>query len=311
MSASTLVTTVLSLVIIFLFAIQKFSHQVERVAGKRIREILHNSTNRPIKAILVGTLISSILPSSMAISVILVDLVNVGIIASSNAMGVVIGANLGIIVTSQLIALNMTYIAPIIVITGFIFSHTNSKFRRYGKAVFYFGIIFLALFIISILIEPLKSDSEFIWFLHSIQNPYHAIAVGALLTAMVQSGTLLAGLILILAQNHLIDLPVAIGFLLGCGITPSITAVIAASSTSMEARKIAVANALFNIGGVILYLPFLYPFVELLYVISKDEVQQIVNAEFIFNVSIAILCFVFFKQFDRLVGKITVILYKQ
>lgn len=311
MSASTLVTTVLSLVIIFLFAIQKFSHQVERVAGKRIRDILHNYTNKPFKAIVAGTLVSSLLPSSMAISVILVDLVNVGIIASYNAIGVVIGANLGIIVTSQLIALNMTYIAPIIVIVGFIFSHTHSRLKRYGKSVFYFGVIFLSLFIISILIEPLKNDPQFLSFLKSITDPYEAIVIGALLTMLVQSGTLFAGLMLILAQNHLIELPVAIGFLLGCGISPAITAVIASSSASLEAKRVAIANAIFNIGGVVLFTPFLYPFIDLLRLISSNEVEQIVNAEFIFNVSIAILCFIFFKQFERLVGKITVTLYKQ
>ncbi len=308
---TTTFTTILALVVVFLFAIQKFGHQVERVAGPKLREIFHNFTNKPIKAIAVGTLVSSILPSSMAISVILVNLVNAGIIASYNAVGVVVGANLGIIVTSQLIALNMTYIAPIIVICGFIVSHTHSKFKRYGKAVFYFGVIFLALFIISILIEPLKGNPQFLSFLQSISNPYEAILVGAILTIMVQSGALFAGLVLILASGNLIGLPEAVGFLLGCGITPALTAVIASTSASLEAKKVAIANALFNIGGVILFAPFLYPFINLLRFISQNEVQQIVNATFIFNVTIAMLCFIFFKYFDKLVNKITVTLYKK
>ncbi|MES2060165.1 MAG: Na/Pi symporter [Patescibacteria group bacterium] len=311
MDITTTFTTILALVLIFLFAIQKFGHQIERVAGKRLREVFHNFTNRPSKAIAVGTLVSSILPSSMAISVILVDLVNAGIIASYNAIGVVVGANLGIIVTSQLIALNMTYVAPIVVIIGFIVSHTHSKFKKYGKAVFYFGVIFLALFIISILIEPLKSNPQFLSFLQSISNPYEAIIIGAVLTIMVQSGALFAGLVLILANGNLIGLPEAVGFLLGCGITPALTAVVASTSATLEAKKVAIANAYFNIGGVILFAPFLYPFIKLLQFISTNEVQQIVNATFIFNVSIAILCFVFFKYFDRLVEKTTVLLYKK
>jgi phosphate:Na+ symporter len=128
---------------------------------------------------------------------------------------------------------------------------------------------------------------------------------------MIQSGSLFAGLALILAGSNLIGIHEAIGFLLGAGISPSLTAVIASTSASLEAKRVAIANALFNIGGVIIFLPFIYPFVYLLQLISKNEVQQIVNAEFIFNVSIAVICLVFFKYFYRLVEKTTSLLYKK
>ena len=134
-----------------------------------------------------------------------------------NAISVVIGANIGTTITAQLVALNMTYIAPIIVIAGFVISHTRSRFERYGKAIFYFGVIFLSLYLISNLVTPFRNNPEIISFLQAMSNPYSAIAIGAIITVILQSSSALTGLIIILASQGLIGLPAAIGFLFDKG----------------------------------------------------------------------------------------------
>ena len=311
MSTSTIFTTILALVLIFLFAIQKFTHQIQMMAGDRLRSILNRWTNRPLRGILSGVFVTSILQSSTAASVILVGLVNGGLIPSYNAIAVVVGANIGSTVTAQLIAFNMTYIAPIVVIAGFILAHTHSRLRRYGKAVFYFGIIFMSLFIIQNLVEPLQANEAFVAFLKSLDNPYSAIVVGAILTAIFQSSAVLTGLVLILAASGLVGLPMAIGFQLGASVGAPMTALVASMSASFEAKKVAIAHMYFNFIGFLIFLPLIGVFVRLIEFTNGSLTQQIVNAHFAFNVSIAILCFIFFKYFDALVEKTTVVLYKK
>ncbi len=310
MDTSTILTTVLSLVVVFLFAIQKFSHQIQRVAGDKLKTILNNWTNTPIKGVVSGAFITSIMQSSTATSVILVGLVNAGVIASYNAIGVVIGANIGTTITAQLIALNMTYIAPIIVIAGFIISHTRTRLKKYGKSIFYFGIIFLSLFIISNIVSPLKDNLELQKLLVLMSSPYTAILAGAIITAILQSSSVFTGLVIILGAQGLIGLPAAIGFMLGSNIGSPLTAIIASTSASFEAKKVAVAHILFNIVGVIILIPLIYPFMSLLQLISNDTTQQIVNAHFLFNIICAIICLISFNYFEKLVRNTTKMMYK-
>ena len=311
MDTTTIFTTILALVLVFLFAIQKFTHQIEVVAGEKLKAILNSWTNKPLKGILSGAFVTSILQSSTAVSVILVGLVNGGLIPAYNAVAVVVGANIGSTVTAQLIALNMTFIAPMVVIAGFILSHTHSRLRRYGKAVFYFGIIFLSLFIIQNLVQPLKDNEAFVGFLGSLDNPYSAIIVGAVLTAIFQSSAVLTGLVLILAGSSLVGLPMAIGFLLGASIGSPMTAIIASMSASIEAKKVAIAHLFFNILGFAIFFSIMPFFAKMLQFTSGNLVQQIVNAHFIFNITTAILCFVFFKQFERLLRHAVSAMYRK
>ena len=310
MNVTTIITTVLSLVVIFLFAIQKFSHQVQLIAGERLKAILNRWTDKPIKGVVSGALITSIMQSSTATSVVLVGLVNAGVIASYNAIGVVIGANIGSTITAQLVALNMTYIAPIIVIFGFIITHTQSRFRKYGKSIFYFGLIFLTLFIISNIVAPLKDNLDLQNILSAMNNPYKAILVGAIVTAILQSSSVFTGLILILTLQGLVTLPAAIGFMLGSNIGSPLTAIVASTSANFEAKKVAIAHVLFNVVGVLIFTPFIIPFEKLLRFISNNEIQQIVNAHFLFNITCAIICLAFFEHFEKLVRNVTKILYK-
>lgn len=311
MDTTTIFTTILAFVLVFLFAIQKFTHQIQIVAGEGLKAILNNWTNRPLKGILSGAFVTSILQSSTAVSVILVGLVNGGLLPSFNAIAVVVGANIGSTITAQLIAFNMTYIAPMMVIAGFIISHTHSRLRKYGKAVFYFGIIFLSLFIIQNLVAPLQDNDVFVGFLRSLDNPYSAIVAGAVLTAIFQSSAVLTGLVLILAGSSLVGLPMAIGFLLGASIGSPMMAIIASMSASIEAKKVAIAHLFFNILGFLVFLPIIMPFAKALEFTSSDLVQQIVNAHFVFNISSAVIIFIFFKQFERLVRHTTYAMYRK
>jgi phosphate:Na+ symporter len=311
MDASTIFTTILAFVLVFLFAIQKFSRQIQMQSGEHLKTFLAKWSSNPLKGAASGAFVTALIQSSTASTVILVGLVNAGVIPVTNALSVVIGANIGASVTAQLFALKMTYIAPIIVILGFIVAHTHSKLRRYGKAIFYFGIIFLSLFTIGILVEPLRNHPSFINLIQSVSNPFAAIIAGAVITVILQSSSVLTGLVLILASSGLIALPTAVGFLFGSALGSPITPIIASASANTDAKKVAVAHGLFNYIGVVFFLTLLPLFTMLLKFISNDPVQQIVNAHFIFNATCALFALVFFSQYEKLVRVTTTVLYKK
>ena len=218
MDLTNTIVTVLAFVIIFIVSIQKFSRHIEEIAGERLKIILNKWTDTPVKGTVVGTILATVIQSGTAATIITVGLVNSQIISFTNSLGVIIGINIGTTVTSELIALNMTYVAPIVVIVGFILSHTHSQFRKYGKAVFYFGMMFLSLLIISLLINPLKENSFVIYLLQNSQSLYATIIIGAVATSLLQSGSILMGLVMILASSGLIGLDQSIGFIFGASI---------------------------------------------------------------------------------------------
>ncbi len=290
------ISVIFSLILVFLFALQKFSHQIQLVAGEKFRGILEKFINHPIKGAVAGALITSVIQSSSATSVILISLVDAGISTFERVLPVLIGANIGSTITAQLIALKMTYVAPIIVIAGFIIAHSHSKFRKYGKSVFYFGMIFLSLLLISYFIEPITNHPLFISLLKS-DGYFATIAVGAIVTAIIQSSSIVTGIVILLAGEHAITLSQGVGIIMGSNIGSPVTALLASISAKFEAKKVAVAQFLFNVIGVLIFLPFLKLFELLLKGISSDITQQLVNAHFIFNFLTAILCLVFIKKF--------------
>jgi phosphate:Na+ symporter len=310
MDTTTIITTSLALVVIFIFAVQKFSRNIQRTAGERLKNILNRSTDKPYKGVIGGALVTGIIQSSTATSVILVGLVNAGVMQATNAISVVVGANIGTTITAQLVALNMTYISPIIVICGFIIAHTHSKFKKYGKGIFYFGVIFLSLFIISNIVSPLKDNIAIQNILSSTNNFYTSIIVGIIITAILQSSSVFTGLVLVFASQGLVTLPAAIGFMLGSNIGTPLTAIIASTSTGIDAKKVAISHMTFNILGVLLLLPFIQLFISLLGIISDNEIQQIVNAHFLFNTICAVVCIIFFDKFEKLVTIVTKTIYK-
>lgn len=305
MDLTNTVITVLALVIIFLVSIQKFSRHMQEIAGSHLKDILHNWTSTPLKGTLTGTILAAIIQSGTAATIITVGLVNSEIIPFINALGVVIGINIGTTITSELVALNMTYLAPTVVIIGFILSHTHSRFRKYGKAVFYFGMMFLSLLIISFLINPLRENPIVLNILQNSQGVYATMIIGAFATLFFQSGSVLMGLVILLSSGGLLGLPQAIGFIFGSNIGGPLASFIASIHANHEAKKVAVAQILFSLLGILIFLPLTIPFENLLGLITSNLSQQIVNAQLIFNGVTVIICLAFFKPFARLVSATT------
>lgn len=299
------ISTILAFLVLFLFAVQKFSRQMQGVAGERLKDILNNWTKTPLRGLLAGTIVTGIIQSSTATSVILVSLVNAGIISFENSLGAIIGANVGTTLTAQLIALKMTYVAPLILIAGYAISKTHNRFNKYGKPMFYFGVMFLSLLAISYFLEPIKDIPELKNILANTQSLWSVIVLGAIITAVLQSSSVFTGLIIIIGGAGLIDINQALGFMLGSNIGTTVTAFIASITANREAKKVAMAHITYNVLGVLLLLPFFGIFTKGIKFLTSDITQQIVNAHFLFNAIFAVLGIIFFRPFIKLVNVIT------
>lgn len=296
-----IVIPVLTLVVIFLFGIRKFSKQVDQVAGERFKRVLGKFTKTPVRGALTGSIFTALIHSSTATTVILVGLVDAGLISFQNSLGVMLGANIGTTITSQLVALQMMDIAPYFVLLGFLVTYFGRSYNKWGKPIFYFGLVFFSLSLISLYVEPVKSDPDIIRMFSGITNVYAAIALGTIFTVIIQSSGVASGLVVLLAGSGLLTLEQGIGVILGANIGTTATALVAAIHMNTAAQKAAMAHFLFNVLGVIMLLPFLSYFTQFVESLGGSVAQAIANAHVLFNVATVAIFLVFIKPFGRLV----------
>lgn len=299
-----ILAVILGCVVLFLFAIQKFSRQMEYVAGKRLRKILQTFTSTSWRGIMSGTFVTALIQSSTATTVMLVGLVDSGLITFGSSVGVILGANIGTTVSSQLIAWNGLYLAPYILISGFLLHIIPNRFQKYSKAIMYFGLIFFSFLIISILIKPLQNDPVLLHWLSYIHNFWPALLAGICITALFQSSSVVTGLVILLVGGGLLNFDSALGIILGANIGTTITALIASAVLSLSAKRTAFFHLIFNLGGVIIILPFLKSFVDLVQFFDGEAVRQVANAHLIFNLVAAGVFSIFLKPITQLVTKI-------
>lgn len=303
MLLTSIVIPVLTLVVIFLFGLQKFSKQIRQTAGENLRSALFKLTKTPLRGIGVGTVFTSLIQSSTATTVILVGLTNAGLIAFSNSLGVILGANIGTTITSQLVALKVTNIAPYFVLLGFFITYFGGTYKRWGKPLFYFGLVFFSLSLISLYMGPVKSSPEIIGLFSSISSIYTAILAGFIFTAIVQSSSVTSGLVVLLASLSLLNLEQALGIVLGANIGTTATALLASIGMNRNAKKVALAHFLFNVIGVSIFLPFVSQFGTLVASLGGSLEQVVANAHVLFNIANAALFLVFLRPFERLVNR--------
>lgn len=301
MSITASIIGIITSLCVFVFALQKFSRQIQYAAGDKIREILHSLTSTPLRGTIIGTLFTALLQSSTATTVITVGLVDAGLVSFTSSLGVIFGANIGSTVTTQLIALNLSAIAPIILIAGFILERIKIKWQKYGRALFYFGLVFFSLSIMVVFIEPLKTNTTLLSVFGSISSIGEALFIGFVVTAILQSSGVVSGLSVILVSQGLLTFDQAIGIILGANIGTTVTALIAAIPLHTNARRAAVAHLLFNVLGVLVMLPFLRPVIDFIQYIDGATAQEVANFHVLFNVVSAFLFLLFIKPFARLV----------
>ncbi|MFH0763053.1 MAG: Na/Pi cotransporter family protein [Candidatus Omnitrophota bacterium] len=272
---------------LFIYGIWEMSEGLHKACGERMKKILHNFTGSPLKGVLVGTGITSIIQSSSATTVMVVGFVNAGLMTLVQALGVIFGANIGTTVTAQLIAFKLTdYALPIIGLGVLTVLFAKKKSHKYiGEFLLGFGILFLGLNILTSVVKPLGEYPAFNNILISFsKNAILGILAGAVITAILQSSSVTIGMVIGLSMANLVDLKAAVPLILGCNIGTCVTALIASVGTNISAKRVAMAHIMFNVIGVVISLPFLGLFERIVVSMSSELPRQIANAHTLFNV---------------------------
>lgn len=292
---------------LFLFGIQMMATGMQNAAGDRLRRILEVLTTRPIIGVLTGLLITMLIQSSGATTVMVVGFANAGLITLSQAISVIIGANIGTTVTAQIIAFKIEDIAfPIIGIGALtIFFSRRRQYRYLGEAILGMGLLFLGISTMAAGLGPLKDLPSFQGLLAQFGTfPLLGVIGGALFTAVLQSSSAFAGVIIALSMQGMITLGEAVPLILGSNIGTCVIAFIASAGTNVTARRAAMAHLFFNVIGVVICILLLTPFTGLVLKTASTVTRQIANAHSIFNVLNSLLFILILPYFARFISYI-------
>ena len=274
---------------LFLFGMKLMGDGLEMVAGSKLRGMIERLTKNKYMGALVGLVVTAVIQSSSATTVMVVGFVNAGLMNLAQAVGVIMGANIGTTVTGVMIAINLTAIAPIAVLIGVVmisFIKRNSV-KHIGQIIAGFGILFMGMKMMSTAMEPLSESEVFTSLMTSFSNPLLGVLVGLVFTAIIQSSSASVGVLQALGAAGAITLPSAIYVIYGQNIGTCVTALISSVGTSKTARRTAVVHLMFNVFGAVLFIviSMLFPFAELVQRIAPGNVMaQISIVHVIFNI---------------------------
>lgn len=291
---------------IFLHGMDGMSEALRLMAGNSLRRILLRLTGNRFSGALTGAGVTAIVQSSSVTTVLLVGFVSSELMTLSQAVGVILGANVGTTITAQIIAFKVTDYALVAVAAGFLVS-TVSKAeinKAKGQAFMGLGLVFFGMGLMGDAMKPLRDYDPFIQLMTDLSNPFYGILVGAAFTALVQSSSATTSLVIVLASQKLVPLDAGIALIFGANIGTSVTAQLAAFGKPRNALRTAYVHTLFNVIGVVIWFPFISVLASMVRSIGGDTARQIANAHTIFNVLNIVIFIGFTNQLAQLVVKL-------
>ncbi len=301
---------------LFLFGMEILTQGLKSAAGDTLKGLLGRLTRNRLIGVGTGAAVTALIQSSSATTVILVGFISAGLMTLPQSIAVIMGANIGTTMTTQILAFHVDRVALPIVTVGFAvaFLARRSEWRQLGQAVLGLGLVFYGMSVMSGAVFPLRSYTPFTDFMTTLHNPLLAAVVGAAFTALVQASAATTGILIVLASQGLVALEPAIAIALGANIGTCITAGLAAIGKPREAVRAAVAHTLFNVAGVAIWIWFVPQLAELARWLSPvhadlgaadriaaDMPRQIANVHTFFNVANTLLFIGFTTQIARLV----------
>ena len=298
------VLQVLAGVGVLIYGIIIMGDSLQIIAGDRLRKLIGSITGTPIKGLMVGTVVTSILQSSSATTVMVVSFVDVGFMTLTQAIGVILGANIGTTVTGQLIAFKITNLAYLCAIIGAaicILCH-KKRHKQIGVGIIGFALLFIGMDMMQQPMSFLKSRPDLLMAFSS--HPALAFLAGLVITLIVQSSSATVGLTMAVAAQGVIPLQTAILIILGDNIGTTITAVLASFGANRAAKQAAAAHVMIKVLGTAAVLPILPLYTMLIELTATNISRQVANAHSIFSIFIALLFLPFVSQYAAFIRKI-------
>ena len=295
---------------LFLFGMSIMSTGLKNAAGEQLKNILEHATKNRFMATFVGLLVTILIQSSSATDMMVIGFVNSGLMSLFQAIGVIMGANIGTTITAQITAFSLGAYAPLILFIGAIMYLFVKKtmVRHIGSIIMGFGMLFLGISIISKAIVPLSQSPEFISFLTELENPALAVIFGIAFTALLQSSSSSVVIFQTFAMQGLISFPVAVYLIIGAAIGAVTPNILASLTTNRNGKRTALLNLLFNLFRAVILLTIIAlfpPFLDLIQALSPDNIgRQVANAHTIFALLTVIILLPFTTYIVRLSQKI-------
>jgi phosphate:Na+ symporter len=279
---------------LFLYGMQMMSGGLEAAAGNKMKTILEKLTANRFLGVLVGAGITAVIQSSSATTVMVVGFVNSGLMTLGQAMWIIMGANIGTTITGQLIALDISMIAPFIAFIGvvMIVFLKGEKLHHLGSIIAGLGVLFIGMDMMSNAMLPLRDSEGFIHLMTSFKNPVFGILAGMLFTAVIQSSSASVGILQALASGGLIGLSSSVFVLFGQNIGTCITAILASIGTSRNAKRTTILHLAFNVIGTCIFVAvcLLTPFTVFMESLTPGSpAAQIANVHTVFNVATTLI----------------------
>lgn len=293
---------------LFLFGIRTMGDGLENAAGAKLKRMLEVLTGNRFLAVLVGFVVTAIIQSSTATTVMVVGFVNAGMMSLAQAVGVIMGANIGTTVTSLLLALNFSSVAAAAVLVGVILMLASKKtvVKNLGAIFTGFGLLFLGIDMMSDSMAPLRESAGFMNFIVTVSEsplrPLFGIILGIVMTAVLQSSSASVGVLQTLAMQGLVPLKFSVFVLFGQNIGTCLTALFSTVGAKKNSKRAAVIHLLFNLigTGIFILIALLTPYVEWIEKLSPDPMAQIAISHIVFNIVSTVVMFPFAKVLVKL-----------
>ena len=294
---------------LFLFGMNLMGEALEKSAGSKLKKIIELLTSNIFMGVIVGTIVTAIIQSSSATTVMVVGFVNAGIMTLPQAVGVIMGANIGTTVTAQLVSIDINGLAPIALGIGIIlYLFTNKpKTKHIAEVLIGFGILFTGMDFMKEAVKPLAEYSGFTNALLTFgKYPILGLLLGFGITAIIQSSSASMGMLVVLASQGLIPLNSALPILYGQNIGTCVTSLLSSIGASISARRAALIHLMFNVLGTIIFLIFLNGIVvkAVVYMDPDNVARQIANVHTIFNITSTLMLLPFNKIIIKLATKL-------
>jgi phosphate:Na+ symporter len=299
------VLIVASGIILFLIGMIRLSSVVRRMMNARIKELVKYAVDKPFYGLVTGIISAIVFQSSSASIALTIGLVSAGLISFYSSLAIILGADIGTTLTVQFVIWRFTEFSPLfIAIGGLLWLTRRGRWKTAGEMIFYFGLIFFGLEIISQTAAPLKQSPAFVHYFTQAKNPLFGLGLGIVVTAIVHASAIPISILAVLAQQDLVGLENAVPVVLGANIGTTVTALLAGTVANVSGKRTAVSHLIFKCVGVLLCL-LLFPFfLDLLKRLSGSVAQQIVWSHFLLNLLIVIVFIFFLRPFTKLMNKI-------
>lgn len=311
---------------LFLFGLDLLIKGLLAIAGDRMKNWLGQLTTNRIAGAFSGAAITAVIQSSSITTVLVVGFVSAGLISLSQAASVIMGANLGTTITAQIVAFKVYNLALLMVFTGFVIqfvSETNYK-KNIGHFILGLGLLFIGMNLMGEGMSPLRDYQPFLKTIQELNHPLYGILVGIIFTALIQSSSATIGIVIVMANQGFLTLPTGIALSMGADIGTCVTAILASIGQSRDAIRAAIVHVLFNVSGVLIWLPFIGVLaaiatyvtpipegIDAMTSLAANTPREIANANTLFKLSALLLFLPLLGGFIWLIYKLVPILKEE